>query len=156
MFVGFGLPMRKELVGGNLVTNNHVFTDLLTTASFQLLFGKFYSYFSIKWVYLIAIGIFEVGSLICGVAPNSIALIIGRAIAGLGSAGIFSGALIIVAYSVPLIKRPMFTGFIGAMYGIASVAGPLLGGVFVSLPWHFTMTNTDQNRLTKQLGVGAS
>ncbi|ATZ46384.1 Bcmfs1 [Botrytis cinerea B05.10] len=103
---------------------------LLTTASFQLLFGKFYSYFSIKWVYLVAIAIFELGSLICGVAPNSIALIIGRAIAGLGSAGIFSGALIIVAYSVPLVKRPMYTGLIGAMYGIASVAGPLLGGVF--------------------------
>ncbi|KAF7166397.1 hypothetical protein CNMCM5623_000085 [Aspergillus felis] len=103
---------------------------LLTTASFQLLFGKFYTYFSIKWVYLIAIGVFELGSLVCGVAPNSIALIIGRAFAGVGSAGIFSGALIIVAYSVPLVKRPMYTGFIGAMYGIASVAGPLLGGVF--------------------------
>jgi MFS family permease len=47
-----------------------------------------------------------------------------------GSAGVFSGALIIVAYSVPLQRRPMFSGFIGAMYGIASVAGPLLGGVF--------------------------
>jgi MFS family permease len=57
-------------------------------------------------------------------------LIIGRAVAGLGSAGIFSGALIIVAYSVPLQKRPMYTGFIGGMYGIASVAGPLLGGLF--------------------------
>lgn len=103
---------------------------LLTTASFQLLFGKLYTYFSIKWVYLSAIAIFELGSLICGVAPSSTALILGRAIAGLGSSGIFSGALIIVAYSVPLAKRPMYTGFVGAMYGIASVAGPLLGGVF--------------------------
>ncbi|KAJ5032371.1 uncharacterized protein L3040_008976 [Drepanopeziza brunnea f. sp. 'multigermtubi'] len=103
---------------------------LLTTASFQLLFGKFYTFFSIKYVYLIAIAIFELGSLVCGVAPNSTALIIGRAIAGLGSAGIFSGALIIVAYSVPLVKRPMYSGFIGGMYGIASVAGPLLGGAF--------------------------
>jgi MFS family permease len=68
---------------------------LLTTASFQLLFGKFYTFFSIKYVYLTAIGIFELGSLICGIAPNSIALILGRAIAGLGSAGIFSGALIV-------------------------------------------------------------
>ena len=103
---------------------------LLTTAAFQLLFGKFYSFFSIKYVYLTAIAIFELGSLICGVAPNSSALIIGRAVAGLGSAGVFSGALIIVAYSVPLRQRPMYSGFIGAMYGIASVAGPLLGGVF--------------------------
>ena len=102
----------------------------MTTASFQLLFGKFYTFFSIKWVYLIAIGIFELGSLVCGVAPNSIALIVGRAIAGVGSAGIFSGALIIIAYSVPLVKRPMYSGCIGAMYGIASVTGPLLGGAF--------------------------
>ncbi|KAI9814735.1 MAG: MFS sugar transporter [Pycnora praestabilis] len=113
---------------------------LLTTCAFQLLFGKFYTFFSIKYVYLTAIFIFELGSLVCGAAPSSDALIVGRAIAGLGSAGIFSGALIIVAYSVPLHKRPVYTGFIGAMYGIASVAGPLLGGVFtdkVSWRWCF-------------------
>ncbi|KXH30146.1 major facilitator superfamily transporter [Colletotrichum simmondsii] len=111
---------------------------LLTTASLQLLFGKFYSFFSIKWVYLITIAIFELGSLICGVAPNSIALIIGRAIAGVGSAGIFAGALIILAYSVPLEKRPIYTGAVGSMWGISSVAGPLLGGVFTdSLTWRW-------------------
>ena len=113
---------------------------LLTTCSFQLLFGKFYTFFSIKWVFLLTIGIFELGSLVCGVSPNSTTLIVGRAIAGLGSAGIFSGALIIIAYTVPLQKRPIYTGLIGGMYGIASVAGPLMGGAFtdhVSWRWCF-------------------
>lgn len=113
---------------------------MLTTAALQLLFGRFYTFFSIKWVFLIAIGFFELGSLICGVAPNSLALIIGRAIAGVGSAGLFSGALIILAYSVPLEKRPIYTGLVGSMYGIASVSGPLLGGVFtdkVTWRWCF-------------------
>ncbi|KAJ7152948.1 major facilitator superfamily domain-containing protein [Mycena filopes] len=113
---------------------------LLTTAAFQLLFGRLYSFLSIKWVYITAISIFELGSLLCGVAPNSTALIVGRAIAGLGSSGIFSGALIIVANAVPLHKRPVYTGIMGAMYGIASVAGPLMGGVFtdkVTWRWCF-------------------
>lgn len=72
---------------------------------------------------MVAIAVFELGSLVCGVAPTSNALIVGRAIAGLGCAGIFSGALIIIAYSVPLQRRPAYTGLIGAMYGLASIAG---------------------------------
>ncbi|KAL8717164.1 MAG: hypothetical protein Q9225_005574 [Loekoesia sp. 1 TL-2023] len=113
---------------------------LLTTAAFQLIFGKLYTFFSIKWVFLIAVFIFELGSLICGVAPNSAALIVGRAIAGLGSAGIFSGAYLIIATSAPLERRPALTGLVGAMYGIASVVGPLMGGAFtekISWRWCF-------------------
>ncbi|PPR05123.1 hypothetical protein CVT24_010379 [Panaeolus cyanescens] len=112
---------------------------LLTLASFQLLFGRLYN-LSVKSVFLTTVAIFEVGSLICGVAPNSVTLIVGRAIAGLGSAGIFSGALIIIAHSVPLERRPIYTTFIAAIWGLSAVIGPLLGGVFtdkVSWRWCF-------------------
>ncbi|TLD14706.1 hypothetical protein PspLS_11089 [Pyricularia sp. CBS 133598] len=113
---------------------------LLTVSALQLTFGKLYTFYSIKWIYFTAIGLFELGSLICGAARSSLLLIIGRAIAGIGSAGLFSGSLIILAHSVPIARRPLFTGILGSMYGVAVVAGPLLGGVFtdkVSWRWCF-------------------
>ena len=72
-----------------------------------------------------ALSIFEVGSLVCGITPTSVGLICGRAIAGLGAAGLFSGSILIITQSVPLEKRPVYTGLVGAMFGIANVAGPL-------------------------------
>ncbi|KAK3988686.1 MFS transporter [Cladorrhinum sp. PSN332] len=113
---------------------------LLTTAALQLQFGKLYTFLSIKWTFLGAIGVFELGSLLCGVARSSTMLILGRAIAGVGAAGIFSGAVLILANSVPLARRPAYTGLIASMYGISSITGPLLGGAFtdkVSWRWCF-------------------
>ncbi|KAH7309933.1 putative MFS multidrug transporter [Rhexocercosporidium sp. MPI-PUGE-AT-0058] len=105
---------------------------LLTSCAFQLMFGKLYKVFSIKTIFLTSILLFEAGSAVCGAAPNSVTFILGRAIAGLGSGGVLSGVMAVIVYSVPLHKRPKYQGFFGAVFGIASVAGPLVGGAFTT------------------------
>lgn len=102
----------------------------MTNGAFQSSWGKAYKYFSLKYVFIASIVVFEVGSLLCAVAPSSVILILGRAIAGLGAAGIGSGAYTIIAFVAEPAKRATFTGFVGMAYGIASVLGPLIGGAF--------------------------
>ncbi|TEY50703.1 hypothetical protein BOTCAL_0274g00020 [Botryotinia calthae] len=102
---------------------------LLTNCATQLVFGKIYKFYNYKWVLMIAVVIFEIGSAICGSASNSKVLIFGRAIAGLGSSGIFNGAILIITDTVPLHRHPFFMSLYWCIFAIANVCGPLLGGV---------------------------
>ncbi|KAK7703240.1 hypothetical protein SLS64_009217 [Diaporthe eres] len=68
-------------------------------------------------------------NLICGVAPTSTALVVGRAIAGVGAAGVSSGTYILIAFAARPERRPVFVGIFGLCFGIASVVGPLIGGL---------------------------
>jgi len=86
---------------------------LLTTTALQPTYGAIYRIFDIKYTYLAAIGVFELGSLVCALAPTSNAFIVGRAVAGLGTAGLFSGSIVILAHSLSLRRRPMAFGAIG-------------------------------------------
>ncbi|KAL4779877.1 major facilitator superfamily-domain-containing protein [Aspergillus varians] len=112
----------------------------MTYGGFQTSLGKAYRYFNLKTTFLVSLFIFEIGSLICGVAPNPNALIVGRAIAGVGGAGMATGGFTIIAFSSKPKRRPLFTGLAGSTYGLSAVSGLLLGGAFsdkVSWRWCF-------------------
>ncbi|KAJ5631815.1 uncharacterized protein N7484_011915 [Penicillium longicatenatum] len=102
----------------------------LTSCAFQPSYGKIYTLFSSKSVFLAALLIFEVGSVVCATALTSHVFILGRALAGVGSAGIQAGTTLILAECVPLSQRPTWNSIIGSMFAVGSVAGPLLGGSF--------------------------
>ncbi|QIX01703.1 hypothetical protein AMS68_007220 [Peltaster fructicola] len=111
---------------------------LVTTTALQPTFGKVFQYFDVKWVYVSALVIFELGSVICAVASTSMILIVGRAVAGIGAAAIFSGSMTILGYSVPLEKRAIYLGIMSSMFGLASVVGPIMGGALTdNLSWRW-------------------
>lgn len=111
---------------------------LLTSTAFSPTYGSLCDIFGRKLTFLSAIAIFEVGSLMCGIASSMLVLIFGRLVAGIGGGGIFSSALIMIADIVSLRDRGKYQGILGAVFGISSVIGPLLGGAFTdSISWRW-------------------
>ncbi|KAI0449664.1 major facilitator superfamily domain-containing protein [Xylaria acuta] len=110
----------------------------LGSAVFVPLSGGIYHNFSLKWSFLVFFAIFEAGSAVCGAAPSSVALIIGRVVAGIGASGLNSGAFTILACSVPIEKRPAILGVLFGIAQLGAVLGPLVGGAFtVGYTWRW-------------------
>ncbi|RAO67059.1 uncharacterized protein BHQ10_003071 [Talaromyces amestolkiae] len=101
----------------------------LTNTAFLSSWGKAYKYFPLKTSFLLAGVVFEIGNVICATATSSTAIVVGRAISGMGGAGIMSGAFIIIAVTAKPQYRAAYMGIVGVTFGCSGVVGPLLGGV---------------------------
>ncbi|KAL8730564.1 MAG: hypothetical protein Q9166_004018 [cf. Caloplaca sp. 2 TL-2023] len=113
---------------------------LMTLTAFTPVASNFYKNFNPKYVYLGFIAVFEVGSVVCAASPTSPAFITGRAIAGLGAAGLLQGAFGILTYVCTLELRPLFLGLVVSLFGLFSSIGPLVGGALterVTWRWCF-------------------
>ncbi|KAH9950768.1 MFS general substrate transporter [Amylocystis lapponica] len=110
---------------------------LLTSTVFQPFFGRATDLYGSRIMLFIAIAVFDIGSLLCAVATNFIWFCCGRAIAGIGAAGLLVIVMVIVSQMVPLRERGKYVGVMYARTAIATVLGPLLGGVFSRFNWRW-------------------
>ncbi|GLY01377.1 MDR family MFS transporter [Actinoplanes sp. NBRC 101535] len=103
---------------------------LITSTISTPLYGKLSDIYGRRPFFLFAIGIFVIGSFLCGLSENMWQLAAFRAIQGIGAGGLMSLALAIIGDIVPPRERAKYQGFFLAVFGTASVLGPILGGFF--------------------------
>ncbi|KAK7748155.1 hypothetical protein SLS53_001410 [Cytospora paraplurivora] len=104
-----------------------------------LLLGTIYNSFDIKWTFIATTLLFEVGSALCGAAPNMDALIVGRVLAGAGGSGIYLGSLQYFAVMTEEKERGFYMSLVGVSWGAGAVLGPVIGGAFAisSATWRW-------------------
>ncbi|RCK56034.1 Vacuolar basic amino acid transporter 5 [Candida viswanathii] len=107
-------------------------SQMLVTAWRFIPFGKLSIIIGRKWAMIVAIVLFQGGSLMCALANSMNVLIGGRVLAGIGGAGINSGVYVIGIEVVPIPKRSIALSVFSITFAIASVLGPLIGGAFTS------------------------
>ena len=111
---------------------------LLTSTAATPLWGKAGDLYGRKRIFQLAIVVFLVGSILCGLSQSMWQLIVFRGIQGIGGGGLISLAFAIVGDVIPIQDRGRYQGYFGGVFGLSSVAGPLAGGFFVdNVDWRW-------------------
>ena len=136
--VATALPTIGRDLGAESARSWVITAYLLAQVATMPLYGKIGDLYGRKRVYLFALSVFTVGSVLCGTASSITELVVYRSLQGLGAGGLGVLAMAIVADIVPARQLGRWLGYQGALFAVASLVGPLTGGVFVDhLSWRW-------------------
>jgi MFS family permease len=136
--VSTALPTIVGELGGVNHLSWIVTAYLLTSTVSAPLYGKLSDLYGRKAVLQVAILIFLFGSAVCGMSQSMIELIAFRALQGLGGGGLLVTTMVVIGDLVPPRERGRYQGFFGAVFGVSTVIGPLIGGFIVEhLTWRW-------------------
>jgi EmrB/QacA subfamily drug resistance transporter len=124
-----------DLGGSQSVYTWIVTTELLAMTATVPLWGKMADLYSKKLLIQLSLCLFMGGSLIAGFTPSVEVLLLSRVVQGVGAGGMSALAMIVMAAMIPPRELGRYAGMFGAVFGIATIAGPLIGGVLVDTSW---------------------
>lgn len=130
--VATALPKIASDLNGLTKLSWVVTSYLITSAIATPIYGKLGDLYGRKKIFQSAIVIFLIGSALCGLAQTMNQLVLFRALQGIGAGGLMSLVLAIIGDVIPPRQRGRYQGYFGAVFGISSVAGPVLGGLFAN------------------------
>ncbi|KAI0195137.1 major facilitator superfamily domain-containing protein [Xylaria flabelliformis] len=130
--IGVTLPtIARDLNAGDTISWAGT-SSLIANTTFQMLYGRLSDIFGRKSVYLGAISVLAIATVLCGVAPNATTFYIFRGIAGIGGGGITNLSMIIMSDVVTLEQRGNYQGILGGFIGLGNVVGPFLAAAFIT------------------------
>jgi len=136
--IGPAMPAIKEHLGISIKDSSWIFNIYLISNLVAVpIFAKISDTYGRRDIYVLSILLFAIGSLVIVFSDSFQVLLIGRAIQGIGAGGIFPVASAVIGDTFPLERQGSALGMIGAVFGVAFIIGPIIGGIILLWDWHY-------------------